>query len=148
MPRKYKKQTKDYAADYGVDPRTIRNWKAADYPLDDPGKMAEVIAAQKNQPSSAKAPELNKAKLEKVRLECVRLQLDIAVRKREFIPANKVREDCISVGAVFDAELSSLLNDMPGVLAGLSEANVRAKLAARIGALKSSVKQRLASISA
>ena len=48
MTNKPKKTQDQYAAEYKVSPRTIRNWAARGYPLDDPAKVAEFEAAQKH----------------------------------------------------------------------------------------------------
>lgn len=143
---KYKNTQVSYAKAYGVSPRTIRTWQRKSYPLDDPRAMGKQLDAQKNIPAGTEPTELRKARLRKVRLECERLELELAIRKKEFVSAVGVREEGVLIGAMLDAELRALLDDAPGVLAGLSELHVREKLKERLSALKTSIKRQVAAV--
>ena len=54
MRRKRTKTAGELAEKYGVNSRTIRNWKRAGAPLDDPARMAIWIASRRNLPPRLK----------------------------------------------------------------------------------------------
>jgi hypothetical protein len=143
---KHAKPQKEYAKQHGVSLRTIQRRSKAGLPLGD-NELGDVIPPDdQRDPENYKGLSLDEAKRRRQIVGWLREARQLAILEREYLLAKDVREQCIGVGAVFDAELSALLNDMPGVLAGLSEPNVRTKLAARISSLKSSVKERLAHV--
>lgn len=143
---KGKKPLREYAKQAGVSLRTIKRRSKAGLPLGD-DDLGEVLPPEgERDPTKYHDLSLDEAKKRRQIVGWLREVRQLAILDKEYLPAKKVREDCISVGTVMDAELSALLNDMPGVLAGLSEPNIRTKLAARIGALKNSIKKRLADV--
>lgn len=143
---KHAKPLRKYAEKHGVSLRTMKRRSKAGLPLGD-DDLGDVIPPEdQRDPTQYNSLSLDEAKKRRQIVGWLVEVRKLAVLEREYLPAKKVREDCIGVGAVFDAEMSALLNDMPGVLAGLSELNIRNKLGARIADLKASVKKRLADV--
>jgi hypothetical protein len=143
---KGKKPLREYAKQAGVSLRTIKRRSAAGLPLGD-DDLGEVLPPEgERDPTKYHGLSLDEAKKRRQIVGWLREVRQLAILDKEYLPTKTVREDCLGAGAVFDAELSAILNDMPGVLAGLSEPQVRTKLAARIGALKNSIKVRLAHV--
>lgn len=69
------------------------------------------------------------------------LDLQIAKEKGISIDRAVVHENAIRAASLLSAEVASLMNDMPGQLAGADEVVVREKLGARMDALLQSFKE-------
>lgn len=63
--------------------------------------------------------------------EVEKLDLQIAQQKGELVAIDEVREKATRAGALLIAELASMANDAPGMLAGADEATIRERLEAR-----------------
>lgn len=120
---KYKRTEKEYAEMYDCDVRSIRRYKTKGYPLDDPAKTAELIAAQKNQPGET--PEnINAAKLKKLQLECERLAFKNEVERGQYTANTKIIEDLYAIGAAVGGALDKLRADLPALLLGKDESGM------------------------
>jgi hypothetical protein len=76
----------------------------------------------------------------KLRKEIERLDLIIKREKGELVLADEMRETATRVVAVWCSELDALVGDLPGQLAGLTEADIQPKLRARIELLKANAR--------
>lgn len=82
----------------------------------------------------------------KLRKEIERLSIIIAREKGELVLASEVRETATRVVSVWCSELDALVGDLPGQLAGLTEADIQPRLRARIELLKSNARQSIEAI--
>ena len=82
----------------------------------------------------------------KLRKEIERLSIIIAREKGDLVPIAKVRETAIRVVSTWCAELDALVGDLPGQLAGLTEAQIQPKLRARIELLKANSREGFAAL--
>ena len=76
----------------------------------------------------------------KLRKEIERLSIIIQREKSELVLSSEVRENATRVVSVWCSELDALVGDLPGQLAGLSEADIQPKLRARIELLKANAR--------
>ena len=76
----------------------------------------------------------------KLRKEIERLSIIIQREKSELVLASEVRENATRVVSVWCSELDALVGDLPGQLAGLTEADIQPKLRARIELLKANAR--------
>jgi hypothetical protein len=128
-------------------PKTNRREKA-----EETRRIAEALGVKERQARQLKASgltpgaagDLNGAKFQKTLLECEKLRHQIAVAEGNYIARSKVREDGLRIGDLFTAELAALLNDAPGLLAGLSELDLRQKLEPRLELMKENLQRELA----
>lgn len=77
----------------------------------------------------------------KLRKEIERLSIIIQREKGELVLASEVRETATRVVSVWCSELDALVGDLPGQLAGLTEADIQPRLRARIELLKANARQ-------
>ena len=82
----------------------------------------------------------------KLRKEIERLSIIIAREKGELVPIAEVRETAIRVVSTWCAELDALVGDLPGQLAGLTEAQIQPKLRSRIELLKANAREGFAAL--
>jgi len=82
----------------------------------------------------------------KLRKEIERLDLIIKREKGELVLADEMRETATRVVAVWCSELDALVGDLPGQLAGLTEAEIQPKLRSRIELLKSNAREGFSSL--
>jgi hypothetical protein len=87
--------------------------------------------------------DYNEARTKKALLECEKLEMQLAILKRDYVLSTQVREDGIRIGAVFTAKLAALVNDASGALAGLDEVTLRKKLHERTQQILSEIKYEL-----
>jgi hypothetical protein len=76
----------------------------------------------------------------KLRKEIERLSIIIGREKGELVSAEEMRETATRVVAVWCSELDALVGDLPGQLAGLTEAEIQPKLRGRIELLKANAR--------
>lgn len=141
-PTKYKHPLTHYAGVYGVDERTIKNWSKAGYPLDNEEKTKRLIQAQHRGPASIN-PDLAEAKRLKILREIEHIEWKLAKDQGQFISRAEVREQGVKIGSVLTAALNEFVENAPGMIAGMSEVDIRRKLAPKIEALKERIKQEL-----
>ena len=89
--------------------------------------------------------DIQAAKLRKTLLEVEKLELQNAEVRGDLISRAEVREAGVRIGSTLSAEMMELVNDLPGMLAGLDEAGVRERLQPRIDLVLSSFKAKLES---
>jgi hypothetical protein len=82
----------------------------------------------------------------KLRKEIERLDLIIKREKGELVLADEMRETATRVVAVWCSELDALVGDLPGQLAGLTEAEIQPKLRSRIELLKANAREGFAAL--
>ena len=82
----------------------------------------------------------------KLRKEIERLSIIIAREKGELVPVDEVRETATRVVSVWCSELDALVGDLPGQLAGLTEADIQPRLRSRIELLKANARQSVEAI--
>lgn len=125
----YEKTQKEYASIYRVSERTIKRWWAKGYPLDNREATLALIGGQKHAPEAVKkAAPSTSSKDRKLELECQKLELDIAIRRGEHTPNEQIRADMARIATATRSELMRLNNDLPGVLAGKGEAEIKKDL--------------------
>ena len=121
---------KAYTADRVVEPPLAK-------PKPDEPKLAKTAAP----PVDYK--EARTAKLQK---EIERLDLIIKREKGELVLAAEMRELGTRVVSVWCSELDALVGDLPGQLAGLTEAEIQPKLKSRIELLKANAREGFAGL--
>jgi hypothetical protein len=103
-----------------------------------PATVAEKPSAETVISQTAGFQETRTAKLRK---EIERLDLIIKREKGELVLVTEVQEAATRVVAVWCSELDALVGDLPGQLAGLTEAEMQPKLRARIELLKANARE-------
>lgn len=98
-----------------------------------------------NDPKPAKTADggmsYQEARTSKLAKEIERLSIIIQREKGELVLASEVRETATRVVSVWCSELDALVGDLPGQLAGLTEADIQPRLRARIELLKANARQ-------
>lgn len=80
---------------------------------------------------------------EKLRREIEHLDLKIQREKGELVFVQEIRETGIRIASIWCSELDAMVSDLPGQVAGLSEAELQPKLRARIEALKVKIRHQM-----
>jgi hypothetical protein len=103
-----------------------------------------------DKPKPAKTAALpvdyKEARTAKLQKEIERLDLIIKREKGELVLADEMRETATRVVAVWCSELDALVGDLPGQLAGLTEAEIQPKLRSRIELLKANAREGFAAL--
>ena len=99
---------------------------------------AEVVISQ--------AAGFQETRTAKLRKEIERLDLIIKREKGELVPVVEMRETATRVVSVWCSELDALVGDLPGQLAGLTEAEIQPKLRSRIELLKANAREGFSSL--
>ena len=115
---------KAYTKDRIVEPPLLRKKLEAF----NPAKPAEPVLDYKE------------ARTQKLAKEIERLSIIIAREKGELVPVDEMRETATRIVSVWCSELDALVGDLPGQLAGLTEADIQPKLRARIELLKANAR--------
>lgn len=99
-------------------------------------------------PAKIAAPPVDykEARTAKLQKEIERLDLIIKREKGELVLADEMRETATRVVAVWCSELDALVGDLPGQLAGLTEAEIQPKLRSRIELLKANAREGFAAL--
>jgi hypothetical protein len=116
---------KAYTKDRIVEPPLVRKKLEAI----SPAKPAEPVLDYKE------------ARTQKLAKEIERLSIIIGREKGELVPAADMRETATRVVSVWCSELDALVGDLPGQLAGLTEAEIQPKLRSRIELLKANARE-------
>ena len=116
---------KAYTKDRIVEPPLVRKKLEAL----SPAKLAEPVLDYKE------------ARTQKLAKEIERLSIIIGREKGELVPAADMRETATRVVSVWCSELDALVGDLPGQLAGLTEAEIQPKLRSRIELLKANARE-------
>jgi hypothetical protein len=124
---------------YNVSRVAVTHWIQAGCPMTSWEAVEEWrVARNKEEPKDIQA-----AKLRKTLLEVEKLELQNAEVRGDLISRAEVREAGVRIGSTLSAEMMELVNDLPGMLAGLDEAGVRERLQPRIDLVLSSFKAKL-----
>ena len=94
----------------------------------------------------AQAAGFQETRTLKLRKEIERLDLIIKREKGELVLAAEMRELATKVVAVWCSELDALVGDLPGQLAGLTEAEMQPRLKSRIELLKCNARDGFATL--
>ncbi len=86
------------------------------------------------------------ARTQKLAKEIERLSIIIGREKGELVLAADMRETATRVVSVWCSELDALVGDLPGQLAGLTEAEIQPKLRSRIELLKANAREGFAAL--
>jgi hypothetical protein len=99
-------------------------------------------------PEKTAAPPVDykEARTAKLQKEIERLDLIIKREKGELVLAAEMRELGTRVVSVWCSELDALVGDLPGQLAGLTEAEIQPKLKSRIELLKANAREGFAGL--
>lgn len=99
-------------------------------------------------PATTAEPVLDykEARTQKLAKEIERLSIIIAREKGELVPVDEMRETATRIVSVWCSELDALVGDLPGQLAGLTEADIQPKLRARIELLKANARHSIEAI--
>lgn len=114
--------------------------------LVDPPLVVQKQAKLKPAASADGGMSYQEARTSKLAKEIERLSIIIGREKGELVPAAEMRETATRVVSVWCSELDALVGDLPGQLAGLTEADIQPKLRARIELLKANARQGFASL--
>lgn len=148
------------AKHFGVNPSAVQFWEKKGFDRDWPTEQQEAwrkaytadriveppLAKPKpDDPKPAKTAEplldYKEARTQKLAKEIERLSIIIAREKGELVPVDEVRETATRVVSVWCSELDALVGDLPGQLAGLTEADIQPRLRSRIELLKANARQ-------
>ena len=133
-----------------------RNWSTkqqeawrAEYTADrivDPPLAKPKADAQPSAKPAEPVLDYKEARTQKLAKEIERLSIIIGREKGELVPVVEMRETATRVVSVWCSELDALVGDLPGQLAGLTEADILLKLRARIELLKANTRQGFAGL--
>lgn len=137
------------ASEMGVNVSTVSRWAMQGMPrksVEEAKAWREAKAAGSAEVSAQGPPNIAAARLEKLRAETERIKFRLLVDRNQFLPVDQIREEATTIGSVLVAELSTLTNDLPGHLAGLTEIEIRDRLLVRLDALIEKVRGQLESL--
>ena len=148
------------AKHFDVRPSAVQFWEKKGFDRDWPTEQQEAwrkaytadriveppLAKPKpddSKPAKTAEPLLDykEARTQKLAKEIERLSIIIAREKGELVPVDEVRETATRVVSVWCSELDALVGDLPGQLAGLTEADIQPRLRSRIELLKANARQ-------
>ena len=148
------------AKHFGVNPSAVQFWEKKGFDRDWPTEQQEAwrkayiadrvveppLAKPKSdaaKPAKTAEPVLDykEARTQKLAKEIERLSIIIQREKAELVLASEVRETATRVVSVWCSELDALVGDLPGQLAGLTEADIQPRLRSRIELLKANARQ-------
>jgi hypothetical protein len=145
LPTKKQITLEEVAAKYGVTDGATFHWKkqmvAAGLPWTWEG--IEKFKDIKRQQPAGDMAEMKRQKLQK---EVERLDLKIQKERGDLVLISEMRETAVRIVSVWCSELDALVGDLPGQLAGLSEAEIQPKLRSRIELLKANAKEGFATL--
>lgn len=98
--------------------------------------IEEIERWRDSKEEEATTGDINSVKKQKLEREVKRLDIRIAEDEGRLIPVEQVINETVKVVSAWCAELDALVNDLPGQLAGLSEADILVRLKSRIELLK------------
>lgn len=153
------------AKHFGVSVSAVQFWERKGFDRDWPITQQEAWRAEytsdrlvepplvankesKLKPAKTAEPVLDykEARTQKLAKEIERLSIIIGREKGELVPAAEMRETATRVVSVWCSELDALVGDLPGQLAGLTEAEIQPKLRSRIELLKSNAREGFAAL--
>lgn len=106
-----------------------------------PWTTIEGIAKWRESKAKQATPsDINGVKKQKLEREVKRLDIKIAEDEGRLIPVERVVDETVRVVSTWCAELDAMVNDLPGQLAGLPEADILIRLRNRIELLKNNAR--------
>lgn len=145
LPVKKQITLQEVATKYGVTDASVFAWKkqmvTAGLPWTWEGieKFKEI---KRQQP----AGDMAEMKRQKLQREVERLDIKIQRERGELVLVSEMRETAARIVSVWCSELDALVGDLPGQLAGLSEAEILPKLRSRVEMLKGAAKEGFAAL--
>jgi len=167
LPAKLQAALSDY---FGVTPRTVARWASLTRPFTPEGLLtylgslttrSSLLAARISSPSLPddlcelfeveeldSIPDPNDSltvlRARKIMLEAERIQLAIDIHRGNMIPRRVVYEAALKAGAALAASLAAMCNDLPGLVAGMSEADIRKVTSPKLAKIKADFDDALA----
>jgi hypothetical protein len=86
---------------------------------------------------------LDAARLKKIQLETERIQLGLDRDRGDVVSRAALREAGVRIGAALAAAVAALDNDLPGLLAGKSEVEIRAAVTPRLARMQETFNEAL-----
>jgi hypothetical protein len=89
---------------------------------------------------------LDAARLKKIQLETERIQLGLDRDRGDVVSRAALREAGVRIGAALAAAVAALDNDLPGLLAGKSEVEIRAAVTPRLARMQETFNEALTEV--
>lgn len=125
------------AEHFGLSRAGVLRWKRAMAQAGLPWTSLDQIQTWKEaKEKKVKPTDINASRKAKLEREIERLDLMIAKEKGEMISRASVREISVKIGAALAASLAAMCNDLPGLLAGKSEVEVRDAVVPRVAKMQ------------
>ena len=168
LPSKIQEELSAY---FGVTPRTVARWASEIKPLNAEKlidylkssrlregliserifsssfseDLHEIFGSEKPLDSDSNDPSesLQSAKLRKIQLETQRIQLGLDRDRGDVVSRAALREAGVRIGAALAAAVAALDNDLPGLLAGKSEVEIRAAVTPRLARMQETFNEAL-----
>lgn len=118
---------REIASHFGISQPAVLKWMRNGCPS---GPLS-AIENWRNQQRSKDPETHSDARMQKTLREVELLEIKIRQMKGELIAIDAVREKATRAGALLIAELASMANDAPGMLAGADEATIRERMESR-----------------
>ena len=104
------------------------------------------VTDRQNLPTAEEPLTLDGARLAKIRLETERIQLGLDRDRGEVVSKRALREAGVRIGAALAAAVAALDNDLPGLLAGKSEQDIRLAVTPRLARMQEQFNQALGEV--
>jgi hypothetical protein len=132
------------AAHFEISRPGALKWKRAMAKAGLPWTTIEGIQKWRDTKTKEATPsDINAARKQKLEREVERLELIIKREKGEVICVETVREQGIRIASIWCSELDAMVSDLPGQVAGLSEAELQPRLKTRIETLKTKIRHQM-----
>lgn len=145
LPIKKQITLQEVATKYGVTDASVFAWKKQMVTAGLPWTW-EGIEKFKDIKRQQPAGDMAEMKRQKLQREVERLDIKIQREKGELVLVSEMRETAARIVSVWCSELDALVGDLPGQLAGLSEAEILPKLRSRVEMLKGAAKEGFAAL--
>jgi hypothetical protein len=127
-----------------------RKKEGAPEDYEDVSKWKDFLAMHRDAASDSKELYSRKlfAETKRVELQAERLSLELEVEKAKLIPADKITEALMSIGARTKALLLKLENDLPASIAGRNESECAAIIRVHVDSICTQMQKDFTSVSA
>jgi len=166
LPAKLQAALSDY---FGVTPRTVARWASLTRPFTPEGLLtylgslttrSSLLAARIASPSLPDdlcemfeveeldiIPDPNDSltalRARKIQLETERIQLVLDRERGELVSRRAMYEAGVKIGAALAASLASLCDDLPGLMAGKSEVEIRKAIVPRVAKMQTDLNEEI-----
>ena len=131
----------EVAAHFGISRVAAMKWKRKMAQAGLPWNSLEEIQKWRDAEENVVTPKaLNAVKKTKLEREIRRLEIKIETEEGRLIERAEVRDAGIRLASAWCAELDAMVQDLPGQVAGMSEAELQPRLRARVELLKTKVR--------